>query len=215
MHKVVLIDDHPLMRNGLSTLIDSYEGFTVLFEADNGKDFISQLNANNLPNLVLLDITMPEMDGFETAKWIKENHPEIKVLALSMMDDEFSIIRMLKLGARGYIVKNTKAKELLQALKEVMELGFHLNEKVNNKLADSFYRMASIGGKDPLNNITDKEREFLVHACSDKTYKEIASEMLVSPRTVDSYRDALLEKLNVKSRVGLVMFAIKNGIVAL
>jgi DNA-binding NarL/FixJ family response regulator len=213
MYKVVLVDDHPLMRNGLAAIIDSYEGFSVLFEADNGVDFINQLDAENLPDLVLLDVTMPEMDGFAAAKWIKENHPTIKVLVLSMNDDEFSIIRMLKLGARGYIVKNTKAKELLRALKEVMEIGFYLNEKINNKLADSVYRLATINSKDPIYSISDKEAEFLAHVCTDKTYKEIASDMFVSPRTVDGYRDSLLEKLNAKSRVGLVMFAIKNGIV--
>ena len=215
MYKVVLVDDHPLLRNGLATLIDSYDNFKVQFEADNGKEFISQLEADNLPDIVLLDITMPEMDGYATAKWIREHHPKVKILALSMMDDEYAIIRMLKNGARGYVVKNTKPKELLQALKDVMEKGFYFNEQINNKIADSVYRLSSPDAGSSPHSITDKETEFLIHACSDKTYKEIAHEMCVSPRTVDSYRDSLLEKLDVKSRVGLVIFAIKNGIVKL
>ena len=215
MYKVVLVDDHPLLRNGLATLIDSYDNFKVLFEADNGKEFISQLDTDNLPDIVLLDITMPEMDGYATAKWIRENYPKIKVLALSMIDDEYAIIRMLKNGARGYIVKNTKPKELLQALKDVMEKGFYFNEYINSKIADSVYRFSSPDAGSSPHSMTDKETEFLIHACSDKTYKEIANEMCVSPRTIDSYRDALLEKLNVKSRVGLVIYAIKNGIVKL
>ena len=216
MYKVVLVDDHPLLRNGLATLIDTYDAFTVLFEADNGVDFIKQLDASNLPNLVLLDITMPEMDGYATAKWIKEHHPLIKIIALSMMDDEYAIIRMLKNGARGYVVKNTNAKELLQALKDVMEVGFYFNNQINNKIANSVYHSAEVGSDAYiLSNITEKEIEFLKHACSELTYKEIASKMFISPRTVDSYRDALFEKLNVKSRVGLAMFAIKTGLVKL
>ena len=216
MYKVVLVDDHPLLRNGIATLIDSYEAFSVLFEADNGVDFIKQLDENNLPDLVLLDITMPEMDGFATAKWIKDHHPKIKIIALSMLDDEYAIIRMLKNGARGYVVKNTNAKELLQALKDVMEIGFYFNNQINNKIANSVYHSAEVGSDAyMLSNITEKEREFLIHACSEKTYKEIASDMKISPRTVDSYRDALFEKLNVKSRVGLATFAIKTGLVKL
>ena len=216
MNKVVLVDDHPLLRNGIATLINTYESFQVLFEADNGLDFIKQLDAENLPNLVLLDITMPEMDGYATAKWIKANHPTIKIIALSMMDDEYAIIRMLRSGARGYVVKNTNAKELHQALKDVIEKGFYFNDKINSKIADSIYNS---GDKNidthVLNNITEKETEFLVHACSEKPYKEIASEMYISPRTVDSYRDSLFTKLNVKSRVGLAIFAIKSGLVKL
>ena len=216
MYKVVLVDDHPLLRNGIATLIDSYDTFSVLFEADNGVDFIKQLDENNLPDLVLLDITMPEMDGFATAKWIKDHHPKIKIIALSMLDDEYAIIRMLKNGARGYVVKNTNAKELLQALKDVMEIGFYFNNQINNKIANSVYHSAEVGSDAyMLSNITEKEREFLIHACSEKTYKEIASDMKISPRTVDSYRDALFEKLNVKSRVGLATFAIKTGLVKL
>ncbi len=216
MYKVVLVDDHSLLRNGLANLIDSYDNFKVLFEADNGKDFINQLDTNNLPDVVLMDITMPEMDGFATAAWIKEHHPKIKVLALSMMDDDYSIIKMLKSGARGYVVKNTKAKELLEALNEIVEKGFYFNEQISNKIAHSVY---SPSDKTTENNglmtLTNKETEFLVLACSEKSYKEIAESMFISPRTVDTYRDSLFQKLNIKTRVGLVMFAIKTGLVKL
>ena len=216
MYKVVLVDDHPLLRNGLATLINTYEAFTVLFEADNGVDFINQLDASNLPDLVLLDITMPEMDGYATANWIKQHHTKIKIIALSMLDDEYAIIRMLKNGARGYVVKNTNAKELLQALKDVMEIGFYFNNQINNKIANSVYHSAEVGSDAYLLSIlTEKEIEFIKYACSEQTYKEIAAQMFISPRTVDSYRDTLFEKLNVKSRVGLAMFAIKTGLVKL
>jgi len=213
MYKVALVDDHSLLRNGLANLVDSFEGFEVLFEADNGKDFINKLDINNPPDVVLMDITMPEMDGFETTKWIKENHPKIKVLALSMMDDDFSIIKMLKCGARGYALKNIKAKELLESLTEIAEKGFFFNEEISNKIALSVYnpteKTIEYNG---LYTITPKETEFLVHACSEKSYKEIAEAMFISPRTIDTYRDSLFQKLNIKTRVGLVMYAIKTGL---
>ena len=216
MYKVVLVDDHSLLRNGLANLIDSYENFKVLFEADNGKDFIKQLDANNLPDLVLLDITMPEMDGYATAAWIKERYPKLKILALSMMDDDYSIIKMLKSGARGYLVKNTKSKELLEALTEIIEKGFYFNEQISNKIAHSVYSPSDKTSEfNGLSNLSTKETEFLVHACSEKSYKEIAETMCISPRTVDTYRDSLFQKLNIKTRVGLVMFAIKTGLVKL
>ncbi len=216
MYKVVLVDDHSLLRNGLANLINSFENFKVMFEADNGKDFISQIDANNLPDLVLLDITMPEMDGYATAAWIKEQFPKLKILALSMMDDDYSIIKMLKSGARGYIVKNTKSKELLEALTEIIEKGFYFNEQISNKIALSVYSPSDKSSEyNGLSTLSTKETEFLTLACSEKSYKEIAETMCISPRTVDTYRDSLFQKLNIKTRVGLVMFAIKTGLVKL
>ena len=123
MANIVLTDDHSLLRNGLAELVKSL-GHNVLFEADNGKDFIAKLNADNLPEVVLMDINMPEMDGFETTQWLKQNHPDIKVLALSMYDNETSIIRMLKCGARGYILKDSEPAELKEAIYAIMNTGF-------------------------------------------------------------------------------------------
>lgn len=213
MAQIVLTDDHNLLRNGLASLVQSL-GHDVLFEAENGKHFIEQLNPQALPDIVLLDINMPEMDGYETAQWIKTNHPDIKVLALSMYDNETSIIRMLKCGAKGYILKDSEPAELKSAIHALMEKGFYYSDLVSGKLMHAINKMDDESGD--LKNLVplnDRETDFLKYACTELTYKEIADKMYVSPRTIDGYRDALFEKLHVKTRVGLVMYAIRHGIV--
>ncbi len=213
MNKVALVDDHSLLRMGLSSLVES-QGNTVLFEADNGKEFLEKLDTANLPHIVLMDINMPEMDGFETTLWLKQNHPEVKVLALSMYDNETSIIRMLKCGARGYILKDSEPAELRTAMNDIMTKGFYYSDLVSGKL---MHAISSIDDEtDGLKNLVplnEREADFLKYACTEMTYKEIADKMFVSPRTIDGYRDALFEKLKLKTRVGLVMYAIKHGIV--
>ena len=215
MANVVLADDHTLLRNGLSSLVQTF-GHTVLFEADNGKDFTAKLNVEALPDIVLLDINMPEMDGYETAQWLKTNHPDIKVLALSMYDNETSIIRMLKCGAKGYILKDSEPAELRAAINAIMDKGFYYSDLVSGKLMHAINKMDDDGnGLKKLAPLNDRETDFLKYTCTELTYKEIADKMYVSPRTIDGYRDALFDKLQVKTRVGLVMYAIKNSIVTL
>jgi len=214
MANLVLIDDHLLLRNGLASLVKSL-GHFVLFEADNGKDFIEKLLPKSLPDIVLLDINMPEMDGYETAAWIKKNHPQIKILSLSMYDDENSIIRMLRNGARGYILKDSEPLELKMAIDAILAKGFYHSELISGKLIYALNHVEEDIKIKKAILLTDREIEFLNHASSELTYKEIADKMIVSPRTVDGYRDTLFEKLNVKTRVGLVVYAIKNGIVTL
>jgi DNA-binding NarL/FixJ family response regulator len=210
---IALVDDHALLRNGLAALIESFEGYAVLFQADNGKDFIQQLKTNPVPDIILLDITMPEMNGFETAAWIKQNAPSIKILVLSMMDNDEVVISMLKAGARGYILKDSKPAVFKQALDNIRDTGFFMNELVSNKML-SYVKHGGNNEKEmsDISLLTDRELAFLQLACSEMTYKEIATAMQVSPRTVEGYRDELLKKLNLQSRVGLVMFAIKNGL---
>jgi DNA-binding NarL/FixJ family response regulator len=210
---IALVDDHSLLRNGLAALINSFEGYTVLFEADNGKDFINQLQTQAVPDIILLDITMPEMNGFETAAWIKQNTPSIKILVLSMMDNDEVVISMLKAGARGYILKDSKPALFKQALDSIRDSGFFMNELVSNKMLNYLTHEEKKGSEVSLvSELSEKEIAFLKYACTEMTYKDIASSMQISPRTVDGYRDDLFKKLNVQSRVGLVIFAIKNGL---
>jgi two-component system, NarL family, invasion response regulator UvrY len=211
---VAVVDDHVLLRNGLSNLIRDLDTYAVLFEADNGKDFISQLKPKFVPDIVLLDINMPEMDGYETSLWIKRNYPEIKVLALSMCDNENAIIRMMKNGAKGYILKDIDASEFRMALDSLLRKGFYFSEMVTGKMLNAVNKLDE--PEQTMKNficLNEREIEFLKLACTEMTYKEIAEKMFLSPRTIDGYRDALFEKLNVKTRVGLVMYAIRNGIV--
>lgn len=210
---IALVDDHVLLRNGLASLIQGFEGYSVLFEADNGRDFIRQLETYGVPNIILLDITMPEMNGFETAAWINKNAPSIKILVLSMMDNDAVVISMIKEGARGYILKDSKPAIFKQALDNIRDTGFYMNELVSNKMLSYVKNHENAGTAVPLiSQLTDKEILFLQKACTEMTYKEIATAMQVSPRTVDGYRDELFRKLNVESRVGLVLFAVKHGL---
>jgi two-component system, NarL family, invasion response regulator UvrY len=213
---VVLVDDHVLLRNGLASLIRGFGEYEVLFEACGGKDLIRQLQNSRLPDIILLDINMPEMDGYDTACWLRRNFPEIKVLALSMYDTDSAIVRMLKNGAKGYVLKDIDAGVLKVALDSVLEKGFYYTDMVTGKLIHTISTL-----DDPemrmrrLLALNERELEFMKLVCTEWTYKEIADRMYLSPRTIDGYRDALFEKLNVRTRVGLAMYAVRSGIVPL
>jgi two-component system, NarL family, invasion response regulator UvrY len=211
MATLALVDDHTLLRTGLANLLREL-GYQVLCEANNGSDFIGQLKTCPIPDVVLLDINMPVMDGYETALWLKKTHPEVRVLALSMYDDEYAIIKMLKNGARGYILKDADPTELRRAINAVLDKGFYHSDLVTGTLIHTINNDED-SNRPNINALNAKELDFLKLVCTEMTYKEIADKMCVSPRTVDGYRDDLFEKLGVKSRVGLVLFAIKNGIV--
>lgn len=210
--KVSLVDDHSLLRNSLAGLIAAFDSYEVLFEADNGKHFIEQLAKYPSPDIVLLDITMPEMNGFETANWIKQNLPSAKILVLSMMDNDTAIISMLKAGARGYLLKDSKPALLKLALDHIRDTGFFMNELVNNKMLNYVVNDEPKIDTGIVAQLTAKEIAFLKLACTEMNYKQIAAEMQLSSRTVEGYRDELFKKLKVISRVGLVIFSIKNGL---
>jgi two-component system invasion response regulator UvrY len=214
--KLAIVDDHKLFRDGLSELINGFGEYEVYIEADNGLDLIRQVNNKGVPELVLLDINMKEMDGFETAEWLKQHHPDARVLVLSMYENENAIIRMLKSGARGYVMKDIRKQELQQALSSLVTKGFYYTEMVTGKLIHAINVLDSAKPGQSLHDLTSfnpREIEFLKFACTDLTYKDIAEKMHLSVHTIDGYRDALFEKLQVKSRVGLAMYAIKNKIV--
>jgi len=212
MATIALADDHVLLRNGLASLIKNF-GHEILFEANNGDDIINKIKEGSRPDVVLMDINMPVKDGYETSSWIKENHPEIKVLALSMLDDENAIIRMIKNGARGYLLKESEPSELRSAINSVLQKGFYYSEMVTGRLVHSISGTdVESNGSQQVIQLSDREIEFLKLACSEMTYKEIAAQMHLSPRTIDGYRDALFLKLDIKTRTGLVIYAIKNGI---
>lgn len=215
--KLALVDDHTLFRKGLISLIDlAYSNYTILFEADNGIDMQQKIDKNNLPDIILMDVNMPGMDGFASVKWLNENYPVVKILVVSMIEKEESIVRMLKLGVKGYLSKDVEPKEMGEALESVMNKGFYYTDFITGKLLHSLQGDAKTSTKSAiLNLMNDREKEFLQLACSEYTYNEIASKMFLSPKTIDGYRNALFEKLQVKSRVGLALYAVKHGLVDL
>lgn len=211
--KVALADDHVLLRNGLAGVVNGFGDYEVIFEADNGKHFIEQIAKFGEPAIVLMDINMTEMDGYATTQWLKEHYPLVDVLALSMYDNEAAIIKMFKAGAKGYILKDSEPPQLKAALDSIQSKGFYYSELVTGRLIHSINKMTDESAASTKSLLNEREKEFLKLACTEMTYKEIADKMFLSPRTIDGYRDALFEKLQLKTRVGLVMYAIKNGIV--
>ncbi len=214
--KVVLADDHVLLRHGLASMVEKNPAYSIQMEVSTGKELIEKLDPKNLPDIVLMDINMPEMDGYETTSWLKRNFPDVKVIALSVYDTENAIIRMFKAGARGYLAKGVDEDEFFRALEDVVNKGYCYSDFVTGRLIhtiNQYEDLESAGNGNPLSVLNDREMEFLRLACSEMTYKEIADRMYLSPRTIDGYRDTLFDKLRLKTRVGLVTFAIRNGLV--
>ncbi|MFC7346855.1 response regulator [Chryseobacterium zhengzhouense] len=206
---IIIVDDHLLIAKALQGIIDNFTDFEVIDVAENGKDLIQKLrNTGKLPDIILLDISMPVMNGFETALWLKQNHPEIKIMALSMQGDDNSVIKMIKSGAKGYLLKNTHPKDLENALSKLSSDGFFYPEWASKII---FSSMNGDNANEKIVKISEREKEFLTYTVTELSYKEIAEKMHCSPRTVESYRDQLCEKLDLKTRVGLAVFAIRNG----
>jgi DNA-binding NarL/FixJ family response regulator len=203
---IAIVDDHTLFRNGVAALMAEFDELKVLFEAENGEQLQHLLTKHPLPDVILMDINMPVIDGYAATKWVKQKYPQVKVLALSMFEDDKAVIQMIKSGAGGYVLKESRPRELLEAIKAIHQKGVYINEMVSGKL------LRSVTDKEEPPGLSKKELEFLKLCCSELTYKEIADQMFVSPRTVDNYREALFLKLNLKSRSGLVLYAIQNGI---
>ncbi|MBT8256190.1 MAG: response regulator transcription factor [Bacteroidia bacterium] len=211
-HTIGIVDDHLLFASSLEKLINSFDDFEVLFKARNGIELQDELSVNrHRPDIILLDINMPVMNGFETVKWITAHHPQIKVLALSVEDNEKIILSMIREGAKGYFLKDIHPDELRKALLVVMDKGYYYSEKVTSTMVNALH---------PDNNeaqvkLKENELTFLQLACSEMTYKEIADIMNLSPKTIDGYRQELFNKLRIKNRVGLVIYALKNNIIEL
>jgi DNA-binding NarL/FixJ family response regulator len=211
---IALVDDHTMFRKGLTALINLFPGYRVLFDAGSGAECMRHLQSGPGPDILLMDIAMPGMDGYAATSWVRDHFSGIKVLALSTMDAETAIIRMIRSGARGYVLKDADPAELKKAFDEVLSLGYYYNDLVSRKIVQSVHLLARDSNIfTGLVRLSDRETVFLQQVCSEKTYLEIAKEMFVSERTVDGYRDVLFKKLNISSRVGLVLYAIRNGIV--
>jgi len=199
-----------MVREGIVSMLSDEDSFEVVCSAANGRlliDAISKMSA--VPDICLLDINMPEMDGYQTLVALKERWPDIRILVLSQFDHEFVIIKMLKAGARGYMLKDAEPSELKLAIREIMEKSYYHSRLVNGHLISLVQK-----GEDYTKlALSDAEQEFLKYSCSDLTYKQIADKMNLSKRTIEGYREALFNKLSVKSRTGLAMYALRLGIV--
>ena len=206
--QIILVDDHLLLRKGLIKLLNA-NGFTDIIEAANGEELLEILK-NTRPDIILLDLHMPKMNGFESLKRIKEVNSDSKVLVLSMLDDHISIIQMIKSGVDGYLLKDSDPKEMIDAIQVVLDGGDYYSALVRERL--NSHLLYNDQNTDQ-HTLSDRELEFLTYASSDLTYKQIAEKMFVSVRTIDGYRDSIYQKFNIKTRIGLVIFALKNKII--
>lgn len=208
---IAIVDDHTLMSKALENMIAENIKYNVVINQPNGEDFINALqNTSELPAVVLMDINMPYKNGIETTEWLTEHHPDIKVIALTMEDDEKVLIRMLKAGAKGYLLKDMQPSILFQAIDTVFEKGSFYTDFVAQKLLK--VQTENAKNASLLSDLKEREKEFIKLACSELTYKEIADKMCLSPKTIDGYRDSVFVKLEIKNRVGLVLFALKHNL---
>jgi two-component system, NarL family, invasion response regulator UvrY len=211
--KIALVDDHVLLRNALASLINSFDDCKIIHESGNGCELMENIDRGLIPDVVLLDLNMPKMDGYQTAAVLQKRFPSINILMLTMFDSEFTLIRLLQAGAKGFLKKDVHPSELKFALHSVMEAGYYYSTNTAGKLANLFRNASRDTNRLQQAMLSDQEVSFLRLACTDLTYKAIAQEMGLTPRSVDVLRDSLFVKLDVKSRVGLAMVALKNGVV--
>ncbi len=208
-HKIAIVDDHILIANALKAIISKFGKFEVIYICENGLDFKNKIESSIVPDIVLLDISMPVMDGFKTAKWLCEAYPDMLIMVLSMQDDEQSLIKMIKNGAKGYMLKNARPSDLMIGLERLVENGHFFPVWASQKIITSISENTL--SAESRAQLTEREIEFLKYTTTEMTYREISEKMFCSPRTVENYRDSLFEKLNLKSRVGLAVYALKNG----
>lgn len=209
---VAIVDDHSMLRQGLKTLLSENNKVFILFDARDGLDLQKKIRQYGTPEVVLMDINMPVIDGFEATRWIKSEYPQVHVLALSMDNGEENIIRMIRCGAGGYLLKSSTIDEVLKGITTISHTGIYFNEHISNSLLKTV-RKDAIDIESEAMQLTIREKELLFYSCSELTYKQIALKMNISVNTLKNYRDGIGAKLDIKSRVGMVLYAIKSGIV--
>ena len=212
--KIAIADDYKIFREGLKVSLTLDDDLEILHEADNGEDLINNIEKNQ-PHIVLMDLKMPIMDGMEATQIIRKKYPDVKVLVVSMYDDDKFIIHLMEIGANGYLLKNSEPDEIRKAIHSVFENGYYFNDLVNKALLKKLVIRNNIKPSFKENiELSERELEVLKLICEEKTAAEIGKEIFLSPRSVEGIRQRLIEKIGVRNTAGLVMFAAKNNIVA-
>lgn len=215
-YSIAIVDDHTLIANALAGLVNKMTDFEVAFIAEDGLQLIEKIAKFDAPDAILLDINMPNMDGFETATWLQQNHPNIPFLGLSMHSEEESIVKLISKGARGYLLKESSPLELQTALSHLVTNGYYYSQLTTSALVNIVKNpQKQTSNSSGVSVLTDKEYQFVKWCMTEYKYAEIASEMAVSIRTLENYRDSVCEKLQVKSRVGIVIECLRRGILSL
>ncbi len=213
MIKLAIADDYKIFREGLKVGLSSDDNLDVMMEADNGEELLKAMETT-VPDVIIMDLKMPIMDGMEATKLIRKKHPSVKVLVVTMYEDDKFIIHLMENGANGYLLKNAEPDEIRKSIYAVHENGYYFNDLVNKALLKKLVLKNNLKPSFNQNvELTERELEVLKLICEEKTAAEIAKEIFLSPRSVEGIRQRLIEKVGVRNTAGLVMFAIKNGIV--
>jgi DNA-binding NarL/FixJ family response regulator len=202
-------DDHAMLRKGLIRLVQLLGNYTVIFEAENGDEVISAIKKNLIPDILILDVNMGGKDGFQVAKWLNTHYPQVKILVLSMYNDEATILKMIQAGANGYITKNAEPEKLHEAIESLWQTGSYIPESISQKMITGLQK--NVLQSEPTVDLTESERVFLKLLCRQLTYQQIAAQMFLSPKTMDDYRKKLTKKLGVKGKSGLIVYAMQHG----
>lgn len=211
--KLIIADDHEIFRDGIALMLSRQSHIKLVAQAENGRELM-QLAATEKPDVILTDIKMPIVDGIEATKQLGQKYPDIKVIALSMFDEEQTILEMLEAGAKGYLLKNADKHEIIEAIVTVHEGNTYYCRHTSVKLAAIIVKSRF----NPYNNaknvsFTDREKEIIKLICEQNTTQEIGEKLFLSKRTVEGYRTKILEKIDAKNTAGIVMYALKNGII--
>lgn len=211
--KVAIADDHKLFRKGVILSLRQHTNISFIIEAENGDELLTKI-AEETPDVVLMDLRMPTKDGIETTKEVNRRYPDIRILILTMYEDERFVAHLMENGANGYLLKNADPNEIKKAIMEVMVRGYYLNNFVNRVLLKKTNtRNKSIPSLSSEIVLSDKEKEVVRLLCMEYTASEIAQKMEISPRTVESIKDRLMERFGLKNTAGLVFFAVKNNLI--
>lgn len=213
--KVAIADDHKIFRSGVIQTLTPYENINVVFEAEDG-EHLMQIMLEQQPDVILMDLKMPKMDGIQATIKVKEKYPQVKIIILTMYEDDNFIVHLVENGANAYLLKNSEPEEIYEAICTTFEKGFYFNENVNLALLKKVLHKNKQQFKPTFKNevqLTDRELEVLKLICSEQTTQEISEQIFLSPRTVEGLRQKLLEKLGVKNTVGLVLYAFRNGLI--
>ena len=215
--KIILADDEVLFRKGISFLLEREENFEIIFEVSNGKELVSFLRESSIhPDIIMMDLKMPYLNGVETTRIIHDEFPDIKIIALTSYDSKSFIANMINIGAASYLVKNTTPVEMIKTINEVYEKGIYYSEHVLKIIQEGITTNAVKQHKTLFDEdyLTNREKEVLLLICKQLNTHEIAEKLFISPRTVEGHRNNLLLKTESKNVAGLVVYAIQNKIIA-
>lgn len=215
--KVGIVDDHKIFRKGVILSLRPYVNLKFVLEAENGQELIDLLAVmpdEEKPEIILMDLRMPQKDGIETTKHIAKHYPGINIIALTMFEDERFVTHMMEIGANGYLLKSADPAEIRKAIMEVKAKGYFLNNFVNRiLLKKSHTRNKTIPNLNTEITLSDRERDVVRYICMEYTAQEIAQKLEVSPRTVEAIKDRLMERFGTKNTAGLVFFVVKNNLI--